>query len=108
MHAPDQEMVFEITCVGGGFPDIEYPRGRELSVFFPAGHACVQLNYGQGEGQVLIDGAEWGFYYSDKTTLHAVLHEPGPAPHEAAAIVAGVCARIEEQCGVRLSWVRLC
>jgi len=22
-----------------------------------------QLNYGQGEGQVLIDGCEWGFYW---------------------------------------------
>jgi hypothetical protein len=37
------------------------PTGRELSCYLPARSNWQQLNYGQGEGQVMVENCEWGF-----------------------------------------------
>jgi hypothetical protein len=50
------------------------PVGSELSTYLPATIEWKQLNYGQGEGQVLIAGCEWGLYWYNSTDLALVLH----------------------------------
>ena len=50
-------------------------RSFELSCFIPDGYSWEQVNYGQGEGQVLINGNEWGFYFGDNGVLSVVLHD---------------------------------
>jgi hypothetical protein len=32
------------------------------------------LNYGQGEGQVEIEGCEWGFYFDSNQSIGVYLH----------------------------------
>lgn len=69
-------MRFEIFDKYGDLPDLVYgEEGRELSCFIPDNIDWRQVNYGQGEGQVLIDGAEWGFYYGDQNTISIMLHK---------------------------------
>lgn len=63
---------FHIAPVGCPFPELKC---RDLSLFCPAGYACEQLDCRNGEGQVLIDGNEWGFYYKYSNALTVVLHE---------------------------------
>jgi len=46
-----------------------------LSFFFPEGSRCEELDYGQDEGQVAIDGEEWGFSWNDRGGVHAVRHD---------------------------------
>jgi len=76
-------MKFELVFEAEEF-DISYgEQGRELSCFIPEGMSWRQLNYGQGEGQVEIDGNEWGFYYSDSGGICVVLHK-GEAQHGSA------------------------
>lgn len=47
--------------------------GRELECYLPSGVEWRQINYGQGEGQVVVGGREWGFYMADGG-LAVVLH----------------------------------
>src|SRR4051812_42363308 len=60
------EMAFRIRFHTGERPVFEFgPRGAELGCYIPAGTSWVQRNYGQGEGQVEINGREWGFYWPE-------------------------------------------
>lgn len=96
-------MKFRIAPVEGLFPELDYPASpNELSLFFPAGHSCEQINYGQGEGQVLIDGMEWCFYYNDNGDLSVVLHEAGLSNAKATAVVEAICERLSTS--TALSW----
>jgi hypothetical protein len=52
------------------------PRGRELRCFIPDELPWVQLNYGQGEGQVMINNCQWGFYWQSPNEL-AICLESG-------------------------------
>lgn len=69
-------MNFYLKEKNGFIPDLEYgERGSELSCFIPDGISWTQINYGQGEGQVLINGCEWGFYYTDNDSIGVTLHD---------------------------------
>jgi hypothetical protein len=68
-------MRFRIRPVGGQLPDIPLgPPGRELGCYLPTSVAWRQLNYGQGEGQVEVEGREWGLYQTGDGGLAVVLH----------------------------------
>jgi len=59
-------MHFHIAADRQNFPTLIYGQaGRELSAFIPDSVIWSQLNYGQGEGQVLYLGCEWGFYVNE-------------------------------------------
>lgn len=69
-------MRFELRTDVSNIDKIEYgKKGSELECFIPAEYEWKQLNFGQGEGQVLVDGCEWGFYYTDNNMIGIVLHE---------------------------------
>ena len=89
-------MVFEIASVEGSLPEQTLgPRGRELEHFIPKGVTWRQLNYGQGEGQVEIDGCEWGFYFADELgTVRVALHEGNVDAAAALAFVRGVAEKL--------------
>ncbi|MCE9666968.1 hypothetical protein LY474_03995 [Myxococcus stipitatus] len=53
------EVIYELSGDLASLPLGDAP--TPLSVFSPEGSRCEQLNDGQGEGQVAIDGEEWGF-----------------------------------------------
>lgn len=98
------ELVFELTCVGAGWESLDYGGPPELSVFFPAGSDCRQLNYGQGEGQVLIDGHEWGVYYNDRGNLDVVLHSGDLSIEDAQLVVSRICAQLSKRLGVAVQF----
>jgi hypothetical protein len=68
--------------------------GRELSCFMPEDSQWEQINYGQGEGQLLVNGCEWGFYYTDDNSLSVVLHKGPLSRSEAEAFVDAVKLKI--------------
>lgn len=98
------ELVFKLSCGDSSWEALDYGVPRNLSLFFPEGSVCMQLNYGQGEGQVLIDGHEWGFYYNDGVHLDVVLHEGGLSVEEASRVVSRICARLSKQLGAEVQF----
>jgi hypothetical protein len=59
-------MIFSITAIDEPFPQLEYGQNpRHLECFIPAGVEWHQLNFGQGEGQVEIEGCEWDSIVGD-------------------------------------------
>ena len=70
------------------------PRGLELNGFLPNSCEWEQINYGQGEGQVIVDGNEWGFYYSSSGGISVILHVGIVSLSEATAFVDAVAAKI--------------
>ncbi|MDE2420395.1 MAG: hypothetical protein KGO49_04330 [Gammaproteobacteria bacterium] len=60
-------MNFVIREPNGFIPELTYgQKGRELECFIPDGYEWVQLNYGQGEGEVkLSNNTIWGFFYGE-------------------------------------------
>jgi Zn-finger nucleic acid-binding protein len=87
-------MNFVICIQNRGFPEFNLgPVGSELSCYVPDGISWQQLNYGQREGQVEVDGCEWGFYL-DRGELHVCL-EVGEMPvAKAIQFVDAVAAKI--------------
>jgi hypothetical protein len=74
-------MRFIIRVLDGPFPFPELgPHGAQLAGYIPAGVKWKLLNYGQGEGQVEIDGCEWGFYQADDPNSLAVHLHIGKLP----------------------------
>ena len=60
-------MKFELVDREGFIPELTYGEpGREMQCFVPDGYEWQQTNYEQGEGQVLINGHRWGFYYAQE------------------------------------------
>lgn len=69
-------MQFIILYDSDRIPEFDIgPPGRELAWWLPDTVKWSQLNYGQGEGQVDIDGCEWGFYFYGDDQLAIILHE---------------------------------
>ena len=90
-------MTFAIKEKSGIIPDLDYgSRQSELSCFIPEGYDWEQTNYGQGEGQVRVEGSEWGFYYSDDG-INITLHEGIIPLSEAVRFVEKVAEKIYGQ-----------
>lgn len=70
-----------------------------LSMFFPEGADCRELNYGQGEGQACIEGHEWGFYYNARGNLDIVLHNGDLSRERAHLVVARICKQLNDTFG---------
>ncbi len=88
-------MRFELKEENGFIPDFECETpGRELSCFIPDGYLWEQINYGQGEGQVVINNCEWGFYYSDDNAISIVLHTGTITVEEGLQFVSAVKEKI--------------
>jgi len=94
---------FCISPIDSDFPDLAYPPSpNELSLFFPDDYSCEQINYGQGEGQVLIEDCEWGFYFNDEGNLSIVLHDGELTESEAIAVVKSICQKLSSD--TSLNW----
>ncbi len=88
-------MQFEIKERNNFVPDLEYGgTDSELSCFVPDFYEWKQINYGQGEGQVLISGCEWGFYYTDNDSLSVVLHDGSVPINEATRFIELVVKKV--------------
>ena len=98
-----RELIFELTTESPTWPVFESAAEKGLSVFFPAGADCSELNYGQGEGQVLIDGHEWGFYYNEQGNLDVVLHSGDLSRDRAGLVVEQICKQLNERFAVAFS-----
>jgi hypothetical protein len=48
---------------------------KEINYLFPPALSLVPLNYGQGEGQVEIQGLEIGFYHGTRDRCYIVAHD---------------------------------
>lgn len=70
------------------------PEGRELACYVPDGIQWRQLNYGQGEGQVDIDGREWGFYWDGPTEMAVLLHDKAVDLEAAVDFVRRVAKKV--------------
>jgi hypothetical protein len=91
------QMRFVVRFDGGALPDYRPgPSGRELACYVPDGENWQQVNFGQREGQALVDGREWGFYLEnpDAGELTVVLHDGDIAPGEALAFAERVAAKV--------------
>lgn len=70
------QMAFVIKFDSGKSLDIRLgPQGSELSCYVPSGVSWKQINYGQSEGQVEIEGREWGFYWQGPREFAVILHD---------------------------------
>lgn len=88
-------MRFYIRALGEPFPNFPLgPVGEELACYIPPGIRWQQLNYGQGEGQVEIDGAEWGIYRSSESELSLILHTGRVELEAGFAFLRGVASVI--------------
>jgi hypothetical protein len=86
---------FDLKNKNGLETELKYgDRGRELSCFMPDDSQWEQINYGQGEGQLLVNGCEWGFYYTDDNSISVVLHKGSLSRSEAEAFVDAVKLKI--------------
>ena len=84
-------MAFLIRFTDGACANLPIgPRGSELLCYIPPGTHWRQINYGQGEGQVEIDGREWGFYWHTASELAVVLHSGEIDPERALAFAREV------------------
>lgn len=101
------EKQFRIRSLGCVWPDFALASAEPpLSVYFPAHRQCRQLNYGQGEGQVEIDGLEWGFYWNDPSDLSVILHDGALLTQdEAEQVVADICSQLERLLGGKFIFV---
>ncbi len=70
------------------------PQGFELSCYVPAGVSWKQINYGQSEGQVEIEGREWGFYWQGPGDFAVVLHDGEIDATEAVKFVRAVAEKL--------------
>ena len=88
-------MAFRIRFPDGRHPEFNLgPPGGELGCYVPEGIAWTQRNYGQGEGQVEIDGRVWGFYWNAPGTLDVILHRSEIDLDQALAFVRAVAERL--------------
>jgi len=88
-------MRFDLKEADGYLPDLIYgEQGNELSCFLPDDVKWEQVNYGQGEGQVMIDSCEWGFYYVDDDTISIVLHSGNMPLSDASKFIKNVCKKV--------------
>jgi hypothetical protein len=88
-------MRVEVRPIGEAFPNFPLgTTGEELACYIPPGIVWRQLGYGQGEGQVEIDGAEWGIYWSREGELSLILHSGRVELEAALTFVRGVASRI--------------
>ena len=79
----------------GGVPKFSLgPPGHELACYVPDGVSWRQVNYGQGEGQVDIDGREWGFYLAYPDEVQIVLHDGEMKIDTAVAFVRDVASTL--------------
>lgn len=67
---------------------------EELRLFFPVGYTCEQLNCRDGEGQILIDGNEWGIYDTYANALTVVLHAGDLSYSDAKKVVNAICRQL--------------
>jgi hypothetical protein len=76
----------------------EFKLGRvnsELSCYVPDGVPWRQINYGQGEGLVEVDGREWSFYFgAEKGELCVYLESGGLLLSDAVQFVNAVANKI--------------
>jgi hypothetical protein len=70
------------------------PQGSELSCYVPSGVPWKQINYGQSEGQVEIDGREWGFYWQGPREFAVILHDGEIDVSEALQFVRAVAEKV--------------
>ena len=54
---------------------ISFDCKSDLAKAIPTGMPGQPLNYGQGEGQVEIDGTVWGFYIDEEQKYHMAFEE---------------------------------
>lgn len=60
-------MKFELVDRQGYIPDLNYgDTGQELSSFIPTDYPFTQVSYHNGEGEVLIDGHTWHFFFTQE------------------------------------------
>ncbi|MGR0277906.1 hypothetical protein ACUM5Y_02530 [Marinomonas dokdonensis] len=60
-------MKFELVDRQGYIPDLNYGEsGQELACFVPSAYTFQQTNYQNGEGEVLIDGHSWQFFFTQE------------------------------------------
>lgn len=60
-------MKFELVDRQGYIPDLVYGEaGKELTCFVPDHLTWSQVNYDNGEGDVLIDGHIWRFFFAQE------------------------------------------
>lgn len=85
---------FTISTTNAEWPSPEWFPRLELSPLLPRSRLCRQLHYGQGEGQGLIDGCEWGFYFDGDWNLRMVLEAGSLSNDEASRVAADVCAQL--------------
>ena len=56
---------------------IEFDSLTDLAKLIPSSLNGKAINYGQGEGQVEIEGTIWGIYYTDKKYQFCLQYEEG-------------------------------
>ncbi|RDL45260.1 hypothetical protein DN730_06515 [Marinomonas piezotolerans] len=60
-------MKFGLVDRQGYVPDMKYGEaGQELSCFVPSGYTFKQVSYVNGEGEVLVDGHTWRFFFTQE------------------------------------------
>ncbi|MEL6760756.1 MAG: hypothetical protein AAFP04_10175 [Myxococcota bacterium] len=66
----------------------------EVLLTLPILNSASVLNSGQGEGQFMLNGQEWGFYYNSRGP-ELIAHEPTISLRTAEAIAESVRNELE-------------
>jgi len=73
---------------------------EDLSRVIPDNLPGKPLNYGQGEGQVEINGTIWGFYVHEKSMYYMAFEEGKLDWHSLNTLVESIVSKIDDSFGV--------
>ena len=84
----------------GNGQNISFQNKDDLSKVIPFGLSGNTLNYGQGEGQVDIDGTVWGFYINSQGSYYMVLEEGVMEWSQMENLVSKIVGTINQRFGI--------
>ena len=83
--------------------NIDFSCKEDLAKAIPIGFQGKPINYGQGEGQVEIDGTVWGFYLNSDGSYYMVFEEGVVGWVKIDALVHGIINALTKKFGEKIS-----
>lgn len=85
--------------------DIEFLCKDDLVKAIPFGMQGKPLNYGQGEGQIEIEGTVWGFYVGSGNNYYMIFEEGVMEWENIVKLVHAITGALTQQFGKTISVV---
>lgn len=83
--------------------NIDLTSKEDLALFIPDHLDGKVLNYGQGEGQIEIEGTVWGLYVNNENFYYFTLEEGFISWDKFTALVDSILVKVNSEFGVNFS-----